>query len=196
MDGGGPRERPGRRDPDARQLVLFGGSETNGGWNAQQRPLDQTWTFDGQQWTMRGGHALPKLPPPATPPPPPPCDTVPAMLHVSSFTGGSVFLSLQIPDSGPPGSCASVAASLRLETPAGRLLVVTGNPGSLGSVRDYGGPGIISASWINWCGRRTGVVARLVGAGFDISQPIPTPPPCTASGRPSSLYVMRPVAMP
>ncbi|HXA61163.1 MAG TPA: hypothetical protein VNW94_18535 [Streptosporangiaceae bacterium] len=184
-------------DPDAHQLVLFGGTQSNGGWAPEEKASDQTWTFDGQQWTMRSGSALPKLPPPATPPPPSPCTSNPAGLHVERNPSGDLFVAMQIPITGPPGACVSTAASVRLETTTGTLLAVQKNPGDLVSLPAFGpGTAFASATWSNWCGRRTGVVVRLTGAGFDLAQPVTAPPPCRSSQMVSTLTVLRLMPVP
>jgi hypothetical protein len=184
-------------DPEAHQLVLFGGAETNGGWNAVEKTSDQTWTFDGENWALRSGRSLPKLPPAATPPPPPPCTSRPAVLHAERNGAGDVFISVQIPIGGTPGSCRSVPATLRLEKSTGTLLVVQENPVSLTSETAPGyGYSFASVTWSNWCGQRVGIVARLVGVGFDITLPIDVPPPCRSGRSASTLRVVRPIAMP
>jgi hypothetical protein len=184
-------------DPDAHQLVLFGGTESNGGWNPVEKTSDQTWTFDGQTWSLRSGRALPKLPPPATPPPPPPCTSKPAGLQTGRGDSGDVFLSMQIPIAGPPGSCVSVPARVRLETSTGTLLAVQGNPAGLASLPAYGdGTAFAGASWTNWCGQRAGIVARLEGQGFRLTERIAAPPPCRSGRLASTLTVIRPMPMP
>ncbi|HXA57891.1 MAG TPA: hypothetical protein VNW94_01900 [Streptosporangiaceae bacterium] len=184
-------------DPEAHQLVLFGGAESNGGWNPMEKTSDQTWTFDGESWTLRSGRTLPKLPPPATPPPPPPCTSKSAALHTERNDVGDVFISMQIPLGGVPGSCSSVPATLRLEKSTGTLLAVQENPVSLASETAFGdGTAFASATWSNWCGPRVGIVARLVGDGFNITQPIGVPPPCRSGRTASTLKLFRPMAVP
>jgi hypothetical protein len=184
-------------DPDAGQLVLYGGTETNGGWQPESKVIDQTWTFDGQSWTMRSGKPLPKLPPPSTPPPPLPCLGSRATLHAGPGNSGAVFAVIQLPISGPPGTCMAIAATLRLETATGQLLHVQGNPATLESAAGFGDLNATAyATWSNWCGRRTGLVMRLTGAGFDVTAPVPAPPLCTSGRSPSTLTLVRPMAIP
>jgi len=178
-------------DPDAGQLVLYGGELSNGGWQPESRPLDQTWTLEGGGWTRRAGHPVPKLPPPATPPPPPACSagTGPS-LHADPTPDGSLFLTVSLPATGPPGDCTTVPGSLRLETRGGRLLAVTGNPANLAPPGQLASA-FASASWENWCGSRAGAVIRLTGPGFDLRQPVAAFPACHSSRMASTLTLLR-----
>jgi hypothetical protein len=180
-------------DPDAGQLVLFGGTETNGGWQPVDRPIDQTWTFDGAHWTLRSGSSLPKLPPPATPPPPPACDAQPASIRTGPDGSGDVILSVQLPLTGTPGKCVPLPGRLRLETAHGTPLTVSGNPADLAAGQGYSVmPNLVNATWRNWCHGSSGIVVHLTTPGFELVQPIPAPS-CISTGKPSTLVVFHPV---
>jgi hypothetical protein len=184
-------------DPDAHQLVLFGGSESNRGWNPVVNTSDQTWVFDGEGWSMRWGRSLPKLPPPATPPPPPPCTSGAAAIELGQTPNGDVFVTAHIPIAGPPGSCVSVPATLGLDTTTGKRVAVQNNPLDLASLPAWGpSTDFAGARWSNWCGQRTGIVVRFVGTGFDIAKPVTNFPRCQSRQAPSTLLLVRPRPVP
>ena len=185
-------------DPDAQQLVLFGGQVTMRLYPRLVHPSNQTWTFDGHVWAQRSGAPVPTpLPTPSPPPPPPPptpCPAGPAVLKQLPSSDGSVSVQIQVPSFGHPGFCVADPASLQIEAGAGRLLPVQGNPSSLLETLVVGGESVPEAVWGNWCGQRNRIVMRLKGTGFDVVLPIAKPPPCVSSRAPSSLAVLNTVS--
>lgn len=177
-------------DPDAGQLVLYGGSVSNGGFQPQSRTLDATWTLDGGGWTRRAGHALPKLPAPAAPPTPEPCSATTPSLSTSTEPDGSLSISVRLPLTGPAGACDIVPGTLRLETRDGRLLRVQGNPADLTPPGQFAVESP-DATWSNWCGSRPPAVIRLSGEGFDLRKLVTAWPSCSSARTGSRLFVAR-----